>query len=206
MSLRNIIFENPKLDDTIFNVIGIINRNPTSSEEKELCDIKIVRYRCICVMENYSVLKITTRTGGGNRLDYKENIRDIRDHSLYIADCDQPDTDTYAWWYLRVPIEKKQLLKKLYPVDYTPPILDKTFETEEKVWNILYNPDYACSDSDTDYSDMDNFKHRYGYWYSDVGESETDDEMSDDENIDDSMNDETMNDETINNNMRDMTL
>lgn len=170
--------------DGVFNVIGF-NRplgsdgqdRTLTPEEEELSDIYFARYRDVKILENYSVIKITTRTGGGNRLDYKENIRDIRDHSLYVDDCDCPTDETYAWFYFRVPPEKQHLLKEIYPDAHE--ILDREFSTENKVWNKINNPKYVDYDTDTDYSDEADFTHRYGYWHNNEGDTETDDDKSD---------------------------
>lgn len=186
MSMYNTISGRNTLTDSIFETIGLEHKNPQTEEEKELCDISFLRFRDIMVMENFSLIKITTRTGGGNRLDYKENIRDIRDHSLYVDDCDWSVDNTYAWWYLRVPEPKRDALRVLYPKDYVPLKLNREFSVEDKVWNRLNNPNYVDSESDTDYSDEEDFSSRYGYWYHDEGESETDDGMSGDEMEDDS--------------------
>lgn len=178
MSMYNIIFGSNNLADRIFETIGLENKDPQTEEEKELCDIGFDRYRDTTVMENFNLLKITTRTGGGNRLEYKETIRDIRDHSLYIDDCDCPADETYAWFYLRIPESKRDAVRSLYPKDYVPPSLDREFVAEDKVWNKLNNPNYEDSESDTDYSDKSDFTFRYGYWEDDVGITESDDDNS----------------------------
>ena len=180
MSMYNIIFGSNNPADRVFETIGLENKDPQTEEEKELCDIGFDRYRDTTVMENFSLLKITSRTGGGNRLEYKETIRDIRDHSLYVDDCDWPADETYAWFYLRIPESKRDAVRALYPKDYVPPSLDREFAAEDKVWNKLNNPNYEDSESDTDYSDESDFTSRYGYWKNDVGISESDDDKSND--------------------------
>jgi hypothetical protein len=180
MSMYNITVGSNNLVDRVFEIIGLKNKDPQTEEEEELCDIGFVRYRDTTVMENFSLLKITTRTGGGNRLEYKETIRDIRDHSLYVDDCDWPADETYAWFYLRIPESKRGAVRALYPTNYAPPSLDREFAEENKVWNKLNNPNYEDSESDTDYSDESDFTSRYGYWKNDVGISESDDYKSND--------------------------
>jgi hypothetical protein len=167
------------MNDVIFEVIGFNNKNPQSDDEKELCDIGFSRYRDTIVIEDFSIVMVTTRTGGGNRLDYKENIRDIRDHSLYIDDCDHPSDDTYAQWYFRIPESKCSTIRMMLPHDYICRGLNRECAAENKIWNKLNITSYIDTESDTDYSDKDDFKSRYGYWDSDPGKSETDDEMSD---------------------------
>ena len=161
-------------------ILGLENEDPQTEEEKELCDIVFDRYQGTMVMENFSLLKITTRTGGGNRLEYKETIRDNRDHSLYVDDCDCPADETLAWLYLRIPESKRGAVRAVYPKDYVPPSLDREFAAEDKVWNKLNNPNYEDSESDTDYSDESDFTSRYGYWKNDAGISEPDDDKSSD--------------------------
>jgi hypothetical protein len=168
------------LADRVFETVGLKNNNPQTEEEKELCDIGFDRYRDTTVMENFCLLKITTRTGGGNRLEYKETIRDIRDHSLYIDDCDWPADETYVWFYLRIPESKRDAVRALYLDGHIPPSLDRAFAAEDKVWNKLNILNYEDSESDTDYSDESDFTSRYGYWKNDAGISESDDDTSDD--------------------------
>ena len=185
MSTHNTIHGRNNPSDRLFETIGLENNNPLTEEEKELCDISFDRYRYATVMENFSLVKIMTRTGGGNRLDYKETIRDIRDHSLYIDDCDCPSDETYAWFYLCIPESKKSAVRALYPHDHVPLFLDKEIGAEDKVCNKLNNPEYVDSESDTDYSDEYDFSSRYGYWKDDVGISESDDGNSTDAMVDD---------------------
>ena len=178
--MYNIMFGTEKMSEGIFRLLGMENKNPQTEEEKELCDIGFSRYRDVTVMEECRIVMVTTRTGGGNRLEYKKNIRDIRDHSLYIDDMDWPVDKTYAWWYFRVPDSKREHLQKMcndHKINVRP--LDR--DIEKKVLAKLNYPNYVDSESDTDYSDEDDFKYRYGYWYSDDCQSETDDNMSDHE-------------------------
>jgi hypothetical protein len=167
------------MSDEIFETIGLKNKDPQTDEEKELCDIIFDRYRDKMVMENFSLLKITTRTGGGNRLEYKETIRDIRDHSLYVDDCDWPTDETYAWFYLRIPESKRGAVRALYNDDYVPPSLNREFYAEDKVWKKLNTSNYEDSESDTDYSDESDFTFRYGYWKNDIVISESDNNSDD---------------------------
>lgn len=172
------------LTNMIFETIGLRHKNPQTDEEKELCDISFPRYIDTIVMERFNIIKVTTGIGGRNRLDYKKNIREIRSHPLYIDDCDYPKDGIYTWWYLRVPESKKNALRALFPSNYTPLNLNRDFYTEEKVWNKLNNPHYIDLESDTEYSDEEDFYSRYGYWYADDTRPETSDEMedADDEN------------------------
>lgn len=167
-----------RISERIFRLIGMENKNPQTEQEKEICDIGFSRYRDVTVLEDCRIIMVTTRTGGGNRLEYKENIRDIRDHSLYIDDMDWYMDETYACWYFRVPVLKQIPLQNIcneFNINVRP--LD--WGIERKILIKLNNPNYVDPESDTDYSDKEDFKNRYGYWYSDDGQSETDDSISD---------------------------
>lgn len=164
----------------IFKLIGLTNDNPRTEEEKELSDITFERFRGVNVLENCRAVVVTTRTGGGNRLDYKENIGDIRDHSLYIGDMDAPRDETYAGWYFRVPENKCTQLRQMCRENKIN-VRPLCREYEKKILMKLNNPLYDDSEDSTDYSDKEDFVARYGYWHSDTGESETDDNASEDD-------------------------
>jgi hypothetical protein len=168
----NNIMSDAKFVDRVFKIMGFTEPDIPESQltelQKERCDIGFNRFRGVGFLENGKVLKVITRTGGGNRLDYKENIRDIRDHSLYLADMDSPYDDTYAWWYFLVPDGAEFKITKCTTK------LRRDFVAEDVVWNILNNSDYEMG-SETDYSDQEDFTNRYGYWIDDPADPEVGD-------------------------------
>lgn len=163
----------------IFRIVGIINDSKTKTEEEEeISDISFERLRDIQVVEQGRVIQVTTRTGGGNRLKYKENIRDIKDHSLYLGNYDDKKDNTYAHWFFMVPPQKIGLIK-LYIQRAGVNIATLPVITNHHIRSKLYNPMHADTDDDTDYSSEEGFKKKYGYWYDTPGDvDETDDEMS----------------------------
>jgi hypothetical protein len=175
--------------ERILELIGFINhdagKRALSPIEEELCDVSFVRFRKVEIFENYTLLRVTTRTGGGSRLEFKENIRDIRDHSLYVYDTDAPD-DRFIWWYFRVPPMRRDALialcKEMDP-HHEAPVLDRKLPYVDKMlWRFALG--YQSDDTDaTNYSDEEDFRDRYGYWY---------DGSSEDEDADDEKGDITM--------------
>lgn len=50
-------------------------------------------------------ITVLTRTGGGNRTEYAESIRELRKHTNYVKDFDHEDDNTYAVFVFTVPEE-----------------------------------------------------------------------------------------------------
>jgi hypothetical protein len=176
--------------DKIFKAIGFyLPDGKVNKIDEERADIGFCRFRKADIMEKCKIVKITSRIGGGNRLEFKENIRDIKDHSLYLTSMESPIDNTYVWWYFRVPennIPKMVDVVKQYK-KYKVMDLNKEYPSENELWNLLYNKDFKTMDeSDTDYSDQENFTEKYGYWHGDEMSEEDIDDMSDNEKRNDS--------------------
>lgn len=104
--------------------------------------------------EKNEKIYVFTRTGGGNRSSFKEEIKEMQGHPNYITDYDDPFDNTYAMFEFSVPEEFKadydrmvtegpekvsktlqKRIRKVYP---------KLSETFDAMWGedkdeILYN-------------------------------------------------------------------
>ena len=56
------------------------------------------------------VVYVRTRTGGGNREEYQENIDEVRAHKYYMEDSDDDFDSTYMWYTFKIPhVHVKQI-------------------------------------------------------------------------------------------------
>ena len=58
-------------------------------------------------------IQILTRTGGGNREGYIEEIQMMRNMDEYIDDYDEENDNTYAYWNFSVPTKWKNDFNKI---------------------------------------------------------------------------------------------
>jgi hypothetical protein len=72
----------------------------------------IARYRDVYLNEDGSKIIIYTRTGGGNREEYKDNIEFLRSCKGYVRDFDDEFDNTYAYFEFFIPEEKIEICKK----------------------------------------------------------------------------------------------
>ncbi len=72
------------------------------------------RFRDVELMKEGTIIRVFTRTGGGNRQDYKENWEQIRKHELYIKDYDDEFDNTYAYIEFKVPDKYKETAKHMF--------------------------------------------------------------------------------------------
>lgn len=117
MSLYNFLF-------------GVNNETPILLGMLSLNMEYFSRFRDVELIANGTKIQVLTRTGGGNREDYKENWEKIRANQFYITDYDDDFDSTYAYIVFKVPeqyIETTKIMFNKEPLN----IKDK-FENEIK--------------------------------------------------------------------------
>lgn len=117
MSLYNFLF-------------GVNNETPILLGMLSLNMEYFSRFRDVELIANGTKIQVLTRTGGGNREDYKENWEKIRANQFYITDYDDDFDSTYAYIEFKVPeqyIETTKIMFNKEPLN----IKDK-FENEIK--------------------------------------------------------------------------
>lgn len=101
MSLYNYLFGANENKEEILKMIDI--------NDERVFD----RFRDIEIIENGTIIRALTRTGGGNREDYQENWAKIKELPYYIQDYDDEFDETYAYIEFRVPGEHIERAKQL---------------------------------------------------------------------------------------------
>lgn len=92
------------------------------------------RFRDIFLCNDGNSIKVYTRTGGGNRKEYKENWKEIRNHNLYIKDYDDDFDETYAYIEFNIPEKYKKTAKKMFKGE--PITVEEQFKKECKEMSI----------------------------------------------------------------------
>ena len=72
------------------------------------------RFRDAFLCNNGKNIRIYTRTGGSNRIEYQENWKKIRKNPLYIRDYDDKLDNTYAYIEFNIPEKYKATAKRMY--------------------------------------------------------------------------------------------
>ena len=72
------------------------------------------RFRDAFLCNNGKNIRIYTRTGGSNRIEYQENWKKIRKNPLYIRDYDDKLDNTYAYIEFNIPDKYKETAKKMF--------------------------------------------------------------------------------------------
>lgn len=90
MSMYNMLFGYDELAPTLMAALKIDPKD-------------VGRYRDCYLNEDGSFIVVLTRTGGGNRAEYKEANRELAKHTLYADDEDDGFDSTYAYFYFNVP-------------------------------------------------------------------------------------------------------
>ena len=101
MSLYNYLFGTNENKEEILKMIDI--------NDERVFD----RFRDIEIIENGTIIRVLTRTGGGNREGYQENWAKIKELPYYIQDYDDEFDETYAYIEFRVPGEHIERAKQL---------------------------------------------------------------------------------------------
>ncbi|AGF85752.1 hypothetical protein QJ854_gp030 [Moumouvirus goulette] len=103
----------------------ILNGSPYSDETDEIAgwfnwDIDFYdfpRFRDVQVKKDRPIIKVTTRTGGGNREEYEEHNNYLTTLEGYSGDKDASWDRTYAIFYYSIPersIDKwREFMKKI---------------------------------------------------------------------------------------------
>ncbi len=60
------------------------------------------RYRDVFLADKGTTIIVYTRIGGSNRIDYKQEIENIRKHNQYITDYDDNFDNTYAYFKFNI--------------------------------------------------------------------------------------------------------
>jgi hypothetical protein len=90
----------------------------------------IPRFRdCFYDTERHLIV-IHTRTGGGNREYYQDEIDLLAAHPLYVLDSDDGYDSTYANFYFNVPEKHSEVLKKYFEGHET--------VTPKEKWEVLF--------------------------------------------------------------------
>lgn len=72
------------------------------------------RFRDVELIKNGTIIRVFTRTGGGNREAYIENWEKIKKHELYIGDYDDDFDETYAYIEFKVPGKYLETTRKMF--------------------------------------------------------------------------------------------
>lgn len=110
----------------------MIGQNPDTAIVLEVLGLEFARLRhCYLgrTLDGTVIVTVKTRTGGGNRDDYREIIRTIRNHKYYMKDYEETFDNTYAHFVFHVPPTE-------FPADFQLPEYDddddEDSSTEEK--------------------------------------------------------------------------
>lgn len=101
MSLYNILFG---VNEEAPVLLGMIGTN------KEYFS----RFRDVELINNGTIIRVFTRTGGRNREDYQENWEKIRKHELYVKDYDDGFDETYAYIEFNILEKYKETAQKMF--------------------------------------------------------------------------------------------
>lgn len=101
MSLYNYLFGANENKEEILKMIDI--------NDEHVFD----RFRDIEIIENGTIIRVLTRTGGGNREDHQENWAKIKELPHYVQDYDDEFDETYAYIEFKVPEEHIERAKEL---------------------------------------------------------------------------------------------
>lgn len=123
MSLYNMLFNENQETNVLLGMLGL---------NKEF----FARFRDIDLVKNGTIIRVFTRLGGGNRKDYEDEWKEIRNHLLYIDDYDDDYDETYAYIEFNIPEEYKETAKKMFKEE--PLSFQEKFE---KRLEDLKNPD-----------------------------------------------------------------
>lgn len=102
MSLYNMLFGTNPNTKEILAMIGIENTS------------ELPRFRDVDLIENATKIRVFTRTGGGNREIYAEELEKIRKHEFYIRDYDDEFDETYAYIEFKVPEKCLEKAKEIF--------------------------------------------------------------------------------------------
>ena len=72
------------------------------------------RFRDVELINGGTIIRVFTRTGGGNREYYQDNWNNIRENPLYLKDYDDDFDNTYAYIEFDIPKKYKLTAKKMY--------------------------------------------------------------------------------------------
>lgn len=86
------------------------------------------RFRDVFICDKGENIIVYTRTGGNNRRDYEEEIKNIRQNPNYSEDYDDNFDETYAYFKFKVPEEYVETTKKLFKNE--PLTVHEKFEKE----------------------------------------------------------------------------
>ena len=101
MSLYNCLFGVNGNTDAILGLIGLKS------------DF-FARFRDVDLTNNGEIVRVFTRTGGGNRECYEDNWENIRKNENYIKDYDDDFDCTYAYIEFTVPDDKLEISKSMF--------------------------------------------------------------------------------------------
>lgn len=68
-------------------------------------DFEFPRLRSVTLRTNFPMVRVETRSGGGNRRDYEEEIQECRDHPNFVRDRDEEYDPTYMTFEYRISEE-----------------------------------------------------------------------------------------------------
>ena len=72
------------------------------------------RFRDVELINDGTIIRVFTRTGGGNRKYYQDNWNKIRENPLYLKDYDDDFDNTYAYIEFDIPKKYKSTAKKMF--------------------------------------------------------------------------------------------
>lgn len=115
MSLYNSLFKENEDSVALLGMIGCTKES-------------IPRYRDVFICDKGENIIIYTRTGGGNRGDYQEEIDKLKSNPNYLEDYDDDFDETYAYFKFKVPEKYSETTKKLFKEE--PETVHEKFERE----------------------------------------------------------------------------
>lgn len=120
-----------------------MGENPMSEELLALIGLDtetVPRFRDCWVSPDYTKLTVLTRTGGGNRDEYKSENQNLRDNEYFVEDYDDDFDNTFAKFVYELPESGTQHIQiflssvaELYPDTHERLVAEMTRTNTEKM-------------------------------------------------------------------------
>lgn len=126
MSLYNVLFQENEDAMALLGMIGCTRD-------------MFQRYRDVNLHNKGTIIRVTTRLGGPNRVDYKQVFENIKRNEKYIKDYDDEFDNTYCYIDFKVPEKYAKTCKMMAP-EVEQPTVGQMFHDEIEASKIPGSP------------------------------------------------------------------